>query len=71
MHDRGVAMTLTTEQYRALIEAIAVASTLEALAALRAVVQREQPGPDVRGGFVEMLIELRQERLTRPKSRTA
>ena len=70
MHDRGVAMTLTTEQYRALIEAIAVASTLEALAALRTVARREQ-GLDVRGGFVETLIELRQERLTRPKSRMA
>ena len=55
-------MTLTTEQYRALIEAIAVASTIEALVALRRVVRREY-GLDAEGGFVESLIQLRHQRL--------
>lgn len=57
-------MTLTAEQYRALVEAIAVAASPDVLAALRGVVRREQ-GLDLRGSFAEVLIELREERLMR------
>jgi hypothetical protein len=61
-------MTLTTEQCRALIEAIAVASSIDALATLRCAVRREH-GLDVQGGFVELLIELRREKLERSMTR--
>ena len=55
-------MTLTPEQSRALVDAIATAPSLDALADLRRVATREQR-LDVRGSFLELLIELRQERL--------
>ena len=55
-------MTRTTEQCCALVEAIAVASSVAGLDELRQAVQREF-GLDVRGSFVELLIHLRRERL--------
>ena len=57
-------MTLTTEQSRALVDAIAAAPTLEALTDLRRVATREH-ALDVHGSFLELLIELRQEKLAR------
>jgi len=57
-------MTLTTEQSRALVDAIATAPSLDALADLRRAAAREQR-LDVRGSFLELLIELRQEKLAR------
>jgi hypothetical protein len=55
-------MTLTAEQCLARVEAIAVASTIAGLDELRQDAHREF-GLDVRGSFVELLIDLRQERL--------
>jgi len=55
-------MRLTTEQSRALVDAIAAAPSLDTLADLRRVARREH-ALDVRGSFLELLIELRQERL--------
>jgi hypothetical protein len=51
-----------TAQSRALIEAIAVAPSEDVLGELRRVARREH-GLDVCGSFLELLIELRQERL--------
>jgi hypothetical protein len=58
---------LTAEQSRALIDAVATADTLEELADLRRVATRERL-LDVRGGFLELLIELRQDTLTRMRA---
>jgi len=63
-------MTLTTEQSRALVDAVACAQSLNTLVELRQLVRREH-GLDVRGGFLEMLIELRQERLERHTKRSS
>lgn len=57
-------MTMTPEQCRSLIDAIAAAASSDVLAELRRGVRREQ-GFDVRGSFVELLIDLRQEKLAR------
>lgn len=57
-------MTLTTEQSRALVDAIATAASIEALAELRHLARREH-ALDVRGGFLELLIDLRRDTLTR------
>lgn len=57
-------MTLTPEQSRALVDAIATAASLEILAELRRSARREH-ALDVRGGFLELLIELRRDALTR------
>lgn len=57
-------MTLTTQEYRALIDAIAAAPSLDALSALRSEVRREH-GFDIQGGFVEVLLELRLVKLAR------
>jgi len=62
-------MTLTTEQSRALVDAVACAQSLNTLAELRQLVRREH-GLDVRG-FLETLIELRQERLERQTKRSS
>jgi hypothetical protein len=61
-------MTLATEQSRALVDAIAGAPSLAILADLRRVARREH-ALDVGGSFLEMLIELRQERLERQTKR--
>jgi hypothetical protein len=58
-------MTMTAEQSRALIDAIAVAPTPDALEELRRQVRREC-GLDGRGSFAELLIEVRLEKLARP-----
>jgi len=55
-------MTRTAEQCCALVEAIAVASSVAGLDELRQAAQREF-GLDVRGSFVELLIDLRKERI--------
>jgi hypothetical protein len=55
-------MTLTAEQCLARIEAIAVASSIAGLDELRQDADREF-GLDVRGSFVELLIDLRRGRL--------
>ena len=57
-------MTLTAEQTRALVEAIAVAPSDDALQELRRVARHEH-GFDVRGSFLELLLEYRQEKLAR------
>ena len=57
-------MTLTLEQSRALVDAIANAASVEVLAELRRLARREH-ALDVRGGFLELLIELRRDTLTR------
>ena len=57
-------MTLTSEQSRAILDAIAIASSVDALAELRRDVRREY-GPDVRGSFAEVLLDLRAEQLAR------
>ena len=57
-------MTRTAEQCCALVEAIAVASSVAGLDELRQSAQREF-GLDVHGSFLELLIELRQEKLAR------
>ena len=57
-------MTRTAEQCCALVEAIAVASSVAGLDELRQEAQREF-GLDVHGSFLELLIELRQEQLSR------
>ena len=57
-------MTRTAEQCCALVEAIAVASSVAGLDQLRQDAQREF-GLDVHGSFLELLIELRQEKLAR------
>ena len=61
------AMTLTPEQSRALVDAIATAPSLDALADLRRVATREQR-LDARGSFLELLIEIREEKLAREGS---
>ena len=58
----GSMMTRTAEQCCALVEAIALSSSVAALDELRQAAQREY-GRDVCGSFVELLIELRQQRL--------
>jgi len=66
-------MTLTVEQSRALIEAIAIAPSDDVLGELRRVATREH-GLEVHGSFLELLIELRQEKLARTgpsRARTA
>ena len=55
-------MTQNAEQCCALVEAIAIASSIAGLDELRQAARREF-GLDVRGSFVEALIDLRQERL--------
>ena len=57
-------MTRTAEQCCVLVEAIAVASSVAGLDELRQDAQREL-GLDVHGSFLELLIELRQEKLAR------
>jgi len=63
-------MTLTAEQSRALIDAIATAASVEALADLQRLARREQM-LDVRGGFLELLIALRHDMLTRARDQVA
>ena len=66
-------MTLTVEQSRALIDAIALAPSDDALGELRRVARREH-GPEIDGSFLELLIALRQEKLARTgpsRARTA
>jgi hypothetical protein len=59
-------MALTAEQTRALIDAIASAASLDVLSELRREVRREY-GFDVRGGFVELLIDVQQAKLARTR----
>ena len=63
-------MTLTVEECLARVEAIAVASSIGCLDELRQSAQCEF-GLDVRGGFVELLIDLRQERLDQRQRRAS
>ena len=60
---RGL-MPLTAEQSRALVDAIATAPSVDALADLRRLASREQM-LNVSGGFLELLIALREDMLTR------
>ena len=56
-------MTLTVvEQSRAPIEAITLAPSGDVLGELRRVARREH-GSELHGSFLELLIELRQEKL--------
>lgn len=59
-------MTLTTEQSRALVDAIADAPSENILGELRQVATREHV-LDASGSFLELLIALRQAKLTRRK----
>ena len=59
-------MTLTTEQSRKLIDAIATAAYVEALADLQRLARRELL-LDLRGGFLELLIAVRHDNLTRAR----
>ena len=63
-------MTLTTEQSRALVDAIAAAPSLDTFADLRRVARREH-ALDVRSSFLELLIELRQERLEQQRRQSS
>ena len=63
-------MPLTAEQSRELIDAIATAASVEALAELQHLARRERL-MDVHGGFLELLIALRQDTLTRGRTRAA
>ena len=66
-------MTLSAEQCCALVEAITLESSVAGLDELRQAARREY-GREVRGSFVELLIELRQHRLDQQRrhpSRTA
>ena len=63
-------MTLTSEQSRAIVDAIAIAPSADALGELRRDVRREY-GPDVRGSFAEVLLDLRAEQLARLAPRRA
>jgi hypothetical protein len=58
-------MTLTIEQYHAVLDAITVATTPAALADLHAVLRREL-GDAAHAGFLELLIDLRRAKLTQP-----
>jgi len=61
-------MTLTTEQSRSLVDAIAITASLEALVELQRLARREHlldPG----GGFLELLIAVRHDTLTRASAR--
>ena len=60
-------MPLTAEQSRALIDAIATAASVESLTELRQVARREHL-LDLRGGFLEMLIAVRLDNLTRARA---
>jgi len=57
---------LTAEQTRALIDSIASADTIEALADLSRLARREHM-LDVRAGFLDLLIALRYDLLTRAR----
>ena len=57
-------MPLTADQSRALVDAIATAPSVDALADLRRLASREQM-LNVSGGFLELLIALREDMLTR------
>ena len=59
-------MPLTAEQSRALIDAIATAASVESLTELRQVARREHL-LDLRGGFLELLIAVRLDTLTRTR----
>jgi len=61
-------MTLTTEQSRSLVDAIAITASLESLVELQRLARREHlldPG----GGFLELLIAVRHDTLTRASAR--
>lgn len=60
-------MTLTAEQSRAFIEAIATAPSIDALRVLHRQATREC-GWEIRGSFLELLIEVTQEKLARQAS---
>jgi len=59
-------MTMTLEQSRALVDAIASAASVEALAELQRLARREHM-LDLRGGFLELLISVRLDNLTRAR----
>jgi hypothetical protein len=61
-------MSLTPEQCRALVDAITVAGSADALEELRRMFEREQ-GPAVPGGFLELLIDVRHSKLGQPPDR--
>ena len=57
-------MTLSAEQVRALVDAIAAADSADVLDELRRQARREF-GLDTRGGFLELLIDVRLAKLER------
>lgn len=59
-------MTLSAEQSRALIDAISAADSAAVLDELRRRARREF-GLDVRGGFLELLIDVRLAKLERER----
>lgn len=61
-------MTLTAEQSRAFIEAIVTAPSIDALHVLHRQA-RHECGLDIRGSFLELLIEVTQEKLARRASK--
>ncbi len=63
--NHGAAMPLNTDEFRALVDAIALAPSADALSDLRVDVRREY-GADVAGSFIELLLALRAEKLTQP-----
>ena len=60
-------MPLTAEQTRELVDAIATAASLDALADLQRLARREHLF-DERGGFLELLIAVRHDTLTRARA---
>ena len=58
-------MSLTTEQYRALVNEVAAAPSISELAALRLEARRAGV-LEIRGSFLEVLMGLREHRLSQP-----
>jgi hypothetical protein len=62
----AVTIPLTAEQSRELIDAIATAASVESLAELQVLARREHL-LHLRGGFLELLIAVRLDTLTRTR----
>jgi hypothetical protein len=60
---------MTPEQCRSLVDAIATAASMDVLAELHREVRREQ-GFDARTSFVDVLIDMRREKLARQAADT-
>jgi len=59
-------MSLTTDQYRALVNDVAAAPSMSELAALR-LEARHAGVLEIRGSFLEVLMGLREHRLSQPE----